>query len=62
MPIAHGEGNYYVEPDVLHALEGSGRVVFRYCDAPARSRTPQTRTAASNAIAGVCSERATSSA
>ena len=33
IPIAHGEGNYYAEPDVLASLESSGRVVFRYCDA-----------------------------
>ena len=33
LPIAHGEGNYFAEPAVIQALESSGRVVFRYCDA-----------------------------
>jgi phosphoribosylformylglycinamidine synthase subunit PurQ / glutaminase len=31
LPIAHGEGNYYADADVIRALEAEGRVVFRYC-------------------------------
>ncbi|HEY7024632.1 MAG TPA: phosphoribosylformylglycinamidine synthase subunit PurQ [Candidatus Limnocylindrales bacterium] len=30
MPIAHGEGNYWLPDDRLDALERSGQVVFRY--------------------------------
>ncbi len=30
MPIAHAEGNYFADPETLDALEGEGRVVFRY--------------------------------
>ncbi len=30
MPIAHGEGSYYLPPDELAALEAAGGVVFRY--------------------------------
>ncbi|MEP7220309.1 MAG: phosphoribosylformylglycinamidine synthase subunit PurQ [Bacteroidota bacterium] len=33
IPIAHGEGNYYADPDVLHELNAEGRIVFQYCDA-----------------------------
>ncbi|MBN9061952.1 MAG: phosphoribosylformylglycinamidine synthase I [Rhizobiales bacterium 65-9] len=29
---AHGEGNYIADSDTLAALEGEGRVAFRYCD------------------------------
>jgi phosphoribosylformylglycinamidine synthase len=32
-PIAHGEGNYFIAPDGLKALEDNGQVLFRYCDA-----------------------------
>src|SRR4026209_1906198 len=32
IPIAHGEGNYYVDPATLADLESSSRVVFRYCE------------------------------
>src|SRR5512145_1270517 len=30
LPIAHGEGNYYADPETIRALETTGRVVFRY--------------------------------
>lgn len=30
VPIGHGDGNYFAEPDVLDRLEGDGRVLFRY--------------------------------
>lgn len=33
LPIAHGEGNYYVEPSVLQRLERNGQILFRYCNA-----------------------------
>jgi phosphoribosylformylglycinamidine synthase subunit PurQ / glutaminase len=31
VPVAHGEGNYFADPKTLDALEGEGRVAFRYC-------------------------------
>jgi len=31
IPIAHGEGNYYIDPDGLKALQDNDQVVFRYC-------------------------------
>ncbi|MBZ9752045.1 phosphoribosylformylglycinamidine synthase subunit PurQ [Deinococcus sp. HMF7604] len=34
IPIAHGEGNYYADPDTIAQLEDEGRVVFRYVDNP----------------------------
>ena len=33
MPIAHGEGNYFVDADTLDQLEADERVAFRYCTA-----------------------------
>jgi len=30
MPIAHGEGNYYIDAEGLARLEGEGQVLFRY--------------------------------
>ncbi|MEE3004520.1 MAG: phosphoribosylformylglycinamidine synthase subunit PurQ [Chloroflexota bacterium] len=32
VPISHGDGNYFAEPDVLEELEQEGRVLFRYCE------------------------------
>lgn len=34
MPVAHGEGCYFAEPETLDALERDGRVLFRYLDNP----------------------------
>src|SRR3954471_19344454 len=33
IPIAHGEGNYYAEPEVVEKLERNRQVVFRYTSA-----------------------------
>jgi phosphoribosylformylglycinamidine synthase len=32
IPIAHGEGNYFVDPATLKSLEENGQIIFRYCD------------------------------
>lgn len=47
-PVAHGEGNYICDPETLKALEGEGRVVFRY----AEDTNPN---GATNNIAGIVS-------
>jgi phosphoribosylformylglycinamidine synthase len=57
LPIAHGEGNYYAEPDVLDALEASGRVVFRYADAAGAVTDAANPNGSARNIAGLCSER-----
>lgn len=33
LPIAHGDGNYFTDPETLAELEQAGRIVFRYSDA-----------------------------
>jgi phosphoribosylformylglycinamidine synthase subunit PurQ / glutaminase len=47
-PVAHGEGNYICDAETLKALEGEGRVVFRY----AENTNPN---GATNDIAGIVS-------
>lgn len=34
VPVAHGEGSYYADPETLAELEGEGRVAFRYVGNP----------------------------
>ncbi|MBI3181912.1 MAG: phosphoribosylformylglycinamidine synthase subunit PurQ [Myxococcales bacterium] len=34
VPIAHAEGNYFIDDEGLTRLEGEGRVVFRYVENP----------------------------
>ena len=31
-PVAHGDGNYFADPETLRRLEGEGRIVFRYVE------------------------------
>ena len=57
IPIAHGEGNYYAEPDIVERLEKSRQVVFRYAT-DAGAATPEANPNGSvNNIAGLCSEK-----
>lgn len=56
IPIAHGEGNYYAEPEVVQRLEQNRQVIFRYATA-AGAVTPEANPNGSVAnIAGLCSE------
>jgi phosphoribosylformylglycinamidine synthase subunit PurQ / glutaminase len=56
LPIAHGEGNYYAEPDVVRDLEANRRVIFRYCDAGGEVNDRSNPNGAVNGIAGICNE------
>jgi phosphoribosylformylglycinamidine synthase subunit PurQ / glutaminase len=56
IPIAHGEGNYYAEPDVLQRIEQNRQVVFRYAT-PDGAITPAANVNGSlNNIAGLCND------
>ncbi|MEW6321584.1 MAG: phosphoribosylformylglycinamidine synthase subunit PurQ [Acidobacteriota bacterium] len=57
LPIAHGEGNYVAEPDVVAQLEAERRVVFRYTDEEGRVTDTSNLNGSVNAIAGIASER-----
>lgn len=56
IPIAHGEGNYYAPPDVLHDLQESGRIVFRYANAFGETTEQANPNGALDHIAGICNE------
>lgn len=57
LPIAHGEGNYYADPETIATLESSRRVVFRYCDVSGHVSVAANPNGSINSIAGICSER-----
>jgi phosphoribosylformylglycinamidine synthase len=57
MPIAHGEGNYFAEPDVVARLEANRQVVFRYTDAEGQVVDAANPNGSMAAIAGLCNER-----
>jgi phosphoribosylformylglycinamidine synthase subunit PurQ / glutaminase len=56
LPIAHGEGNYFADPDVIQSLESSGRIVFRYCDAAGATTDAANPNGSLHNIAGICNE------
>jgi len=57
MPTAHGEGNYYADPQVIRDLEASRRVIFRYCDARGEITDAANPNGSIHNIAGICNER-----
>ena len=56
IPIAHGEGNFYAEPDVIRALEHQSRIIFRYCDESGRTTDASNPNGSIANIAGICNE------
>ena len=56
LPIAHGEGNYFAEPDVVARLEQNRQVIFRYTDAAGEIADDANPNGSAAAIAGLCNE------
>ncbi len=56
MPIAHGEGNYTADADVIERLEKEGRVVFRYATAAGETTPGANPNGSINNIAGIINE------
>lgn len=57
IPIAHGEGNYYAEPDVVARLEANRQVVFRYVTPEGAATDAGNPNGSAANIAGLCNER-----
>jgi phosphoribosylformylglycinamidine synthase len=53
IPIAHGEGNYYADPEIIKALEDNDQIVFRYADAEGTVCDEANPNGSCNAIAGI---------
>jgi phosphoribosylformylglycinamidine synthase len=56
IPIAHGEGNYFAEPDVLERLERDRQVVFRYVTREGEATDAANPNGSAAAIAGLCNQ------
>ena len=55
--VAHGEGNYFADPETIRRLEDEGRVAFRYSDAEGGLTEDANRNGSLNSIAGIYSEQ-----
>jgi phosphoribosylformylglycinamidine synthase subunit PurQ / glutaminase len=53
VPIAHGEGCYYAEPDAIKQLEDQGQVLFRYCNPQGETNPDSNPNGSLNNIAGI---------
>jgi phosphoribosylformylglycinamidine synthase len=53
IPIAHGEGCYFADPELLDELEANGQVVFRYCTPEGLVAPAANPNGSARAIAGI---------
>ena len=57
IPISHGEGSYFTEPDTLASLEAQNRVLFRYCTERGEITEAANPNGSMSNIAGITNER-----
>jgi phosphoribosylformylglycinamidine synthase len=57
IPVGHGDGNYYADPETLAALEEGGRVVLRYSDLEGNLTEAANPNGSLSAIAGIMNSR-----
>jgi phosphoribosylformylglycinamidine synthase subunit PurQ / glutaminase len=57
LPIAHGEGCYYAEPETLQALEDHQQILFRYCGSNGEWSEHNNPNGSLNNIAGICNRQ-----
>ncbi len=53
IPIAHGEGNYYIDDESLKELYKNEQVILTYCDSDAKELNPN---GSVDSIAGICNK------
>jgi phosphoribosylformylglycinamidine synthase subunit PurQ / glutaminase len=57
LPVAHGDGSYFADPETLARLEATGRVVARYVEPDGTPSEEANANGSVNAIAAVANER-----
>jgi phosphoribosylformylglycinamidine synthase len=57
LPVAHGDGSFFADPETLARLEATGRVVARYVDADGSPTDEANANGSVNAVAAVANER-----
>lgn len=54
IPIAHAEGRYYADENILDQLESNNQILFRYCSPDGEVTNEYNPNGASRNIAGIC--------
>jgi len=57
IPVAHGEGNYYINDAGLQQLKENGQIVFRYCDENGVVEKSSNVNGSVDSIAGICNQQ-----
>lgn len=53
IPVAHHDGNYFIDTDGLDDLEKNGQIILRYCD---ENGTEENINGSVSSIAGICNK------
>ena len=56
IPIAHGEGNYFIDDDGLKRLQDQDQILFRYCDENGKVNPWSNPNGSIDSIAGVAND------
>ena len=56
IPIAHGDGNYYAEPEQIQRLERNRQVIFRYVNESGAATDEANPNGSTWNIGGICNE------
>jgi len=54
IPVAHHEGNYFIDDEGMAALEANGQILFRYCDDDGEVTAAANPNGSLGSIAGIC--------
>lgn len=57
IPIAHGEGRYYADPETRQSLEDNGQILFRYCSLAGEVSAASNPNGSLNNIAGIMNQQ-----
>jgi len=57
IPVAHGEGKYYADPETLQSLEANRQIVFRYCDGWGEITEEANPNGSADNVAGICNRQ-----
>ncbi len=56
IPLAHGEGNFFADADVLKSLYDNDQVLFKYCDEGGNITAESNPNGSLHNIAGICNK------
>lgn len=57
IPVAHGEGNYFIDADGLKRLQDNKQIIFQYCSPKGDDCETFNPNGSVEAIAGICNEQ-----